>query len=116
MIRRYDLEPNKGVGPIELGMMKSEVLEILGEPEFENNKRLGFQSGFYVDIDANDKVEFIELAPSEEYEVFYKGKNLHKAPAIDVVSLIQLDDKFDETDPELGYSYIFKKLQLSLWR
>jgi len=115
-MENFEIEPNIGVGPIKLGMHKSEVVKVFGKPEHEHDNRSGYFSGFMVDFDESDKVEFIELAKSDLFTSSFKGKSLHNIPASEAVEYICKLDDFDPNEPELGYSYIFKKLQLSLWR
>lgn len=115
-MKHFEIEPNVGVGPIKLGMSKAEVIDILGKPEFENNERSAYLSGFMVDFDESNHVEFIELAKSDLFEATYKGINLHNVSAPQAVDHVCKFDVYDNNDPELGYSYVFKKLQLSLWR
>lgn len=112
----YEIKPLVGVGPINLGMSKAEVESHFGKPEFEEEKRVCYFSSFMIDFDDDGKVEFIELGESEEYTTSLNGIDLHRVPAEDAVSIVGKSDKFDEDDPELGYSYIFKKIQMSLWR
>jgi hypothetical protein len=115
-VERYDIQPHVGVGPIKLGMSKAQVILILGNPRFERNNRYEFVSGFFVDFDSSGTVEFIELANSDEFQAIYNGVDLHNIRASKVLETIVENDNFDHSNPELGNSYIFKKLQLSLWR
>lgn len=112
----FKIEPHVGVGPIKLGMTKAQVESVIGNSRFESNNRAEFVSGFFINFDTEGKVEFIELANSDEFEALYKGVNLHKLKANDALSIVLKEDSYDASDPELGYSYIFKKLQMSLWR
>lgn len=115
-MKHFEIEPNVGVGPIKLGMPKNEVINLLGKPEFENNDRTAYLSGFMIDFDESNHVEFIELSKSDLFEASYKGINLHNVTALQAVEHVCKFDSYDTSDPELGYSYIFKELQLSLWR
>ncbi|WP_415894565.1 hypothetical protein ACMXYQ_08965 [Neptuniibacter sp. PT34_22] len=116
MMKHFAIEPNVGVGPIKLGMSKAEVIDLFGQPEFENNERTVYLSGFMVDFDELNHVEFIEVAKSDLFEATYEGINLHNVSASQAVEHVCKFDSYDNSDPELGHSYIFKKLQLSLWR
>ena len=97
-------------------MHKSEVKRIFGKPEYENDNRVGYLSGFMVDYNKFNNVEFIELANSNKFNATYEGKNLHQILASEALELVSKYDSYDANDPELGHSYIFKGLQLSLWR
>tara|TARA_R110001583_G_scaffold194180_1_gene364507 strand:+ start:532 stop:960 length:429 start_codon:yes stop_codon:yes gene_type:complete len=112
----FRIEPNIGVGPIKFGMTKAEVASVFGLPEFENGNRVGYFSGFMINFDAVNVVEFIELAKSDLFTSEYKGVDLQNLLASKVLSFVSENDSFDENDPELGHSYVFKSLQLSFWR
>ena len=105
-----------GVGPIKFGMSKSKVVELFGIPDIERESRLSYMSGFMIDFDHSNYVEFIELANCNSFSATYQGQNLHSITAFEAIKHVSKFDNFDENDPELGYSYVFKKLQLSLWR
>ena len=113
----YDILPHSGVGPIRLGMTREEVRAEFGMPDFTgNDNREEFLHGFFVDFNSEGRVEFIELAKSTQFRPLFKGKCLHELLADDVVALVQRYDQYSEDDPELGYSYCFLDLQMSLWR
>lgn len=115
-MRRFQIQPGIGVGPVKLGMTRKAVHDALGKPEWLNKEREAFLGGFFVDFDKAGCVEFIELAESEQFKALFEGKCLHQIPAEDAVRLVSKFDKFDESNRELGHSYIFLKLQMSLWR
>jgi hypothetical protein len=110
--------PHHGVGPIRLGMTRSEVHEQLGEPEHvsRDRSREGFLSGFMVDFNLEDKAEFIELAKSNRFRALFEGKCLHELPADEAVAFVSRFGRYNEDGRTLGYQYIFLDLQLSLWR
>lgn len=115
-MRRFQIQPGIGVGPVKLGVTRQAVHDALGKPESSRNEREGFLGGFFVDFDESGCVEFIELANSKQFKAFFEGKCLHQIPADEAVRLVSRFDKYDQTNPELGHSYIFLKLQMSLWR
>jgi hypothetical protein len=112
----FEIIPHVSVGPITLGMERHEVEAVMGKPEYAHDNRYGYLSGFMVDFDESGKVEFIELADSDRFQATYLGTNLHRVPANVAVKFVSQFDSYDTQEPEQGYSYIFKKLQLSLWR
>ncbi|MDZ7660941.1 hypothetical protein [Thiohalophilus sp.] len=67
-MKQFDIRPGVGVGPVNLGMNRNEVLSVMGPVEFSNEESDAFLSGFRVDYDSNNKVELIELAESNKYE------------------------------------------------
>ena len=97
-------------------MTRANVYAVLGAPEYKNGKRECFISGFMIDFDDEGIVEFIEMAKSEKFVADFHGQNLYGITANEAVELISKYDKLQEDNTESGYSYIFPKLQLSLWR
>jgi hypothetical protein len=61
-------------------------------------------------------VEYIELSSGAEFRAMYRGMDVFGTRAEDVVDRVATDAPFDSHDQELGYSYIFPDLELSLWR
>lgn len=112
----FEIQPRIGVGPVKLGMTRSAVHEALGRPEWSDKEREGFLGGFFVDFDEAGRVEFIELAKSNEFEATFEGACLHRMKADEAMRIVSQLDHHDQNDPEVGYSYIFLKLQMSLWR
>lgn len=115
-MREFQILPHKGVGPIKLGMTREEVHAIFGEPQFSHGLREQFLDGFMVDFSEENRVEFIELAKSQQFRAILEGKCLHEIPAHEVIRHVSKYGEYDRNDPELGYSYVFVDLQLSLWR
>jgi hypothetical protein len=112
----FDIEPHVGVGPIRFGMTRAEVRKVLGKPKSTNKERDGFLDGFYVDFDEAGSVEFIEMAKSQKFRGLFHGTCLHDLLADDAVALVSKFGKYDRNHPELGHSYIYVDLQMSLWR
>ena len=73
-------------------------------------------SCFQVFFDQNDCVEFIELSIGGPFEAFYKELNVFETFAEDLVAFISRDAKYNEYNRELGYSYTFPSIELSVWR
>jgi hypothetical protein len=48
--------------------------------------------------------------------VTYKGISVFETEAEELIRLIALDTPYNGGDPELGYSFVFPRLELSLWR
>ncbi len=74
------------------------------------------QSSFQVFFDDSGRVEYIELSRAKQLDAFYKGVNVFNTKADDLVSFIQKNADYDATSRELGYSYAFPTLELSVWR
>lgn len=119
----YEVIPLKGVGPVHLGMPQKEVRTVMVEepitfrksPDSEGLTDAFNQSTFQVFYDEYGVVEYIELSRSST-PVLYKGTDVFQTTAEEVVELISQDALYDDSDPELGYSYIFPDLAVSVWR
>ena len=73
-------------------------------------------NAFQLFFDENERVEYIELWKSPELSVNYKGIDIFRLRAEDLVGLISRDAPFDANQPELGFSYVFPLLEMSVWR
>ncbi len=122
---RYIIEPGLGVGPVRLGMTPDEVLGAMDQKPDSFSKSddsrhetdAFHQSCFQVFYDGDvPEVVYIELSSGVDFDAFYAGTDVFKTPANDLVSLISQTTPLDENDPELGYSFTFPNLELSLWR
>jgi len=113
----FEILPLIGVGPVRFGMTRDGVHSLLGRPKTtRGSRRESFLGGFYVDYDDVGTVEFIEMASSDQFSLSYQGICLHRVTADEAVKFISRFDQFDESHPEHGYTFMFPKLQLSLWR
>src|SRR5215475_917071 len=119
----YEVIPLEGIGPILLGMSRAESRSAMGiQPD---TFRKGVDSptltdaydnqGFHVYFDDDERVEYIEIFPSRMSAV-YKGVPVFQTKADELVAIITKDSHYDNDDPELGFSYVFPELELSLWR
>jgi len=120
----FEVVPLKGVGPVLLKMGREESRAAMGiQPEtFRKTVDSAmltdsyYDSAFQVFFDDRDEVEYIELSSGGPISAIYKGISLFEIAAADLVEFLANDAPYDRNDPELGYSYIFPNLELSLWR
>jgi len=115
-MKTFDIKPKIGVGPILIGMTREEVRQHLGPPDGDDDEREWYLDDMAIDFDSSGKVKFIELAESENYKARLNGKCLHDLEADEAVAHVQAIAPYNQNDPELGYTYLFPDLQLSLWR
>ncbi|SMF22961.1 hypothetical protein SAMN06296036_107255 [Pseudobacteriovorax antillogorgiicola] len=108
--------PLGSIGPVKIGMKESEVQQVIGRPTFVDGSRKEYLSGYFVNYDSDNRVEYIEVWDSDGFGIDFNGINPLKVDPRDAVKHIESFDKYDEDDPELGDSYIFKSIQVSLWR
>ena len=121
----FVVEPHRGVEPVRLGMARADVHRAMpgGRVSFRKTPASahdtdawhdnGFQV-FYGGLEPS--VEFIEVSADRSYVVKYNGLDVFATPADELVKIVAADAPFDEADPELGYSYVFPRLELALWR
>jgi len=116
-MQKIVIEPHIGISKIKLGMNKIEVNQLLGDP-ISNEENIDYYFNNFLQISYDDKkeVEFIEVFSSIDFEVKYSGINIFSSTAKEVIEKICELEQYDEDDPELGYSYIFKNIDLSLYR
>ena len=113
---QFEIKPGLGVGPVRLSSHREDVRSALGEPEHCVDAREFYQSGLIVNYDSNDRVEFIEMAESELFRAIFRGVDLHRGQAQEALKHVGSFADYDRSDPQLGHSYVFQSLQLSLWR
>ena len=121
----YEVIPRVGIGPVSLGMTREEVRRVMPGPCESFRKGLNAQhetdafhkNGFQVFYGGDlPVVEYIELFRESGFRVVYRGVDVFATPAADVVAHVSDDAPFDAAHWELGFSYIFPDLDLSLWR
>ena len=89
-MKEYKVIPHKSIGPVQLGMSRNEVREILGEPSYIEDahvkweinfpdKDCFFNNAFQISYDANLKAEFIEISAEPDYTVTFDGISVHSA-------------------------------------
>jgi hypothetical protein len=75
------------------------------------------RSGFQVHYGGDDElVEFVELFRDSGFKAIYRDMNVFAEPADAVIAHVSESAKYDKKDPEMGCSYVFRKLEMSLWR
>jgi hypothetical protein len=125
MKMEFVLDPLLGVGPICLGASRESVLAALGKPVssfyktpdskyptdawFENRLQVFYEGG-------EPTVVFIELSGGGDVEAVLFGLPVFATAVQVLLHEVGCRAKLDETDPELGYSYIFPALELAFWR
>lgn len=116
-MQTFDIRPTLGVGPIRFGMTRDDVRELIGPHDGDGDEeREWYLEDLAIDFNADGKVAFIELAESENFRALLDGECLHELDADSAVAHVEKLASFDPNGPEPGYTYIFPKLQLSLWR
>jgi hypothetical protein len=119
----YDVVPHEGVGPVRLGMSRQaarEAMERAGVPlppvHVEVARDDYHNAGFQVSYDASGIVEYVELYRGEPFVTRYRGVDVFATAADEMVALVAETAPYDRDDPDVGFSYVFRALDLSLWR
>jgi hypothetical protein len=122
---KYEVNPIIGVGSVKLGMSRADVRSIMNAdphtfkktPTSKHDTDAWHNSGFQVFYRGEvPTVEFIELSRDSGIVALYKGIDVFNTVASKLIKKISEDDVYDASDPELGYSYLFPNLEMSLWR
>ena len=115
--RTAPVAPSRPSARLSRVTAKFEARQVFGKPDDPVRcSREGFLDGFFVNFDSAGRIEIIELAKSPLFRATFHGECLHELPAKEAVTFVSQYGHFDDTDKELGYSYVFLDLQLSLWR
>jgi hypothetical protein len=121
----FTLQPFVGVGSVRFGMSRDQVRRTMPEvprsfrktPKARHETDAFFQNAFQVFYGGDEPaVEFIELCGGLAVRAFYRDLDVFATPADEVVTYISRDAAFDPNGREIPYCYIFRGLQLSLWR
>jgi hypothetical protein len=119
----YEIVPNVGIGPVRLGASRDDVRAGMGTMPRRFMKTSQSEhpteawGGFHVYYrGSSPTVEFIEVARSNEFVALYEGVDVHRTKAEELVAYISRDTPFDGRNRDLGYSYVFPAIELSLWR
>lgn len=124
-MEEIELRPLVGAGPVLLGAPREEVHRALGSPQRSFRKTptsvhatdLWFDGRlqvFYAGMEPY--AEFIEFSAGGAPRPVAFGVRVLEVPAVEVVERLTERAQYDAKDPEIGYSYVFPALELSLWR
>ena len=123
MARELDVRPHEGVGPLRLGMTRKDCRAAFGDvyEEFRKGPQAErttdeFLGAVHVFYDDEDRAEYIEVSRVPAVRPIFDGISLLEIEPARAVATVARHAPFDGEDPELGYSYVFKPLDLSLWR
>ncbi len=111
-----EIEQNTGIGKIKLGMERDDVYRVLGK-KGDSSSNIEWIENYHIEYRYN-KVVFIEIpnSASDNNFVLFRGVDIFRTEAKLLVKYITEYGKYDETDLELGYTYRFPSLGISLWR
>jgi len=117
------IEPGIGIGDIKLGMSKYEFEECIEAYTVKYQNKAHdpdyFNYVFRVEYDTSGKIIFIEIPSgmiTTEFNCVFSGINVFNIKAEELVETIDRIAEYDRDQSELGYTYFFPELGLSLWR
>ena len=119
----YEIIPHTNVGPIHLGMKKSEVRNMLTEipdsfnktPDSDHKVDLFEKSGFQVHYNGQpETVEFIEIFEVKATDFKLFDLNLFKENASLIIKT--MSSKTPVVEIENGCSFLLSNLDISFWR
>lgn len=125
--KEWEVNPLTGIGPLKLGMSRTELHTLLGEPEdsFQDGPEepltdTWFEEQLFVFYTATEAVDYIEVHGfrSKYLMLELAGKDVFTTKAGELVDHIEKKgmDAYLRESPELPYGYIFPGIALSLYR
>jgi hypothetical protein len=123
----FDVIPHKSIGPIELGMTRQRIRELLGEPSAVQaahekwgiqfpDKDYFYNNAFQVSYDADLIADFIEAAADSAYSVTFDGIPVHDSEPTVVVDAISKHASVDQNEREYPLNLWFPDINLNLYR
>ncbi|HEX9961098.1 MAG TPA: hypothetical protein VGB00_09210 [Pyrinomonadaceae bacterium] len=120
MQKVFEILPLIGIANLKFGMSREEsrisVLEPFSEHSNNKNADCYYNYSLQVFFDGTGKLEFIEISRDEDIEAVFRGRNVFKIPANDLIEEICQSFQLDVNDDELGYCFTFPDIELSFWR
>jgi hypothetical protein len=116
-MKKFIVEPLKGIGVINLGDVKSDVHSALGKTDTTgNDPDYYFENCLQVHYDKDNKVEFIEFCTGGPIEIEVFGANPFQLLANDLVNLLKEKNGPVFNKREAPFSYAFKTLSIGIFR
>lgn len=111
----------ENVGKISLGQSKSDIENLLGQASGSTNLKQLFYDDFEfrIDLDKNDKAEFIEFiyGPSpEKSQLSIYGVDPFQIGADELVKILTEKNNGQIDDSEADFSFCFLNISVGIWR
>jgi hypothetical protein len=115
-----NIVPGEGIGPVKLGMMRSQVHEALAplEDALEGHSSRGsldyfFASALQIEYEADGKASFIGAAFSPAYTLSIAGRNPFDASAEELFALLATLDGGQHAF--VPHEYVFPRIIVTVW-
>jgi hypothetical protein len=114
---KLELTPKEGIGPIKLGMIRTDVcaaMEELGHPLCHEKKTLDYFCEHSIQTEyTDDTVSFIGIASDEKIDLIYQGLDLFDMTSKESFALISKGESKEHTYED--YEYLFPDQIVTLW-
>lgn len=111
----FKINPNKGIGPVKLGMSREEVKEALGIDNCSSSNReldYYFNNSFQIEFEEN-RANFIGVSYHPSYIITYEGVNVFDTEAKKLFELIASNESEKHEFNSSGY--LFSNQIVTLW-
>ncbi|WP_334077446.1 hypothetical protein [Paenibacillus sanfengchensis] len=102
-----NIVPGESIGTVKIGMTQTQA-----------EAAMMSYDGLNISYDEDHKVDFIEIGygANDQFKCVYGDFDLFNTKASELVSMIDQISPYDRNEPEIGYTYKYPKIGLSLWR
>ncbi|MDD3120602.1 MAG: hypothetical protein PHF46_04285 [Candidatus Gracilibacteria bacterium] len=109
---------------ISFGMDKKDIIKILGNPEsIEENEYDKYDTFYYsnnflqLSFSINiGKLSYVEIFHHYPNKIIFNKIEIFKTKSSTLVEIFKKEHIINSKNPEVGYSYIYNDIELSLWR
>jgi hypothetical protein len=126
-MHEFKVIPHSSIGPIQLGMVRDEVRQILGEPSSVEvahvkwdipwpDRDFFFNNAFQVTYDSTLKAVHIEASADSSYTITFDGVSVHDASPQEVIEAIRKYAAVDDQHREYPKNLRFPALDVNLYR
>lgn len=118
----FIITPPIGITKITFGMTQKDVSQSMKISSNQYKQFDGtvvdafYNSTLQVFYDNKGLVNYIEFSNDNKITPQFDSIDIFHTKASNVIDLLKSKYQYNENDPELGYSYVFPDIELSLWR
>ena len=118
-LRKLDLVPHSGIGPIKLGESRTAIASVFSENGIkksatQNNSDYYIENSVQIEFDKNGFSWFIGVSQHSSYDVFYHDADVFDVTAKTLFNLVSSKDNSGSHE-FCEYEYTFPNQILTLW-
>jgi len=115
MTKVFEVNPRVGIGKLNLGTSRDEVLSQLGSANYSGKKgSMDCYFNYSIQVEFTEEVStFIGVSYSDKYELLYLGQNVFDLEAESLFKLIAENEEEDHAYN--SYEYLFPTQIITLW-